>query len=247
MLSIQNYSVKIADTLILHDCTLHLKQGSIHVLMGPNGSGKSSLLMSLMGHPVYTLVSGTVFFDKKNMTELSTSAKSLQGFFLAMQHTFSIEGLTVLNFLQELARAHQKMPATFQEFLDHVKKLLSIVGLPESILQRCVNVGFSGGEKKRFELLQMLLLEPKFVMLDEIDSGVDVDGLKIIAQVLSWYKEHHPEVVLLIVTHYRHILDQVSVDGVHIMLDGRIVRYGDKTLLDDIEQFGYERYAKRSE
>ncbi len=244
MFSIQNYCVQIGDRAVVKDCNLTLQPGSVHVLMGPNGSGKSSLVTSLMGHPAYA-VQGQVIFHNQNFLALSTYQKSLQGLFLAMQQPIEIEGLQVLHFLQELARIHKKLTSP-QDFLVDLKKLLEIVGLSESILQRSVNVGFSGGEKKRFELLQLLLLEPKVIMLDEIDSGVDIDGLKMIAQALQWYKLQHPQTILFFVTHYRKIVDYIQPDTVHIMLDGEIVQSGDAGLLDELEQHGYERYAKRS-
>lgn len=246
MISIQNYSVRIGDLQILHDCSLVLQQGSVHVLMGPNGSGKSSLVSSLMGHPAYEVRQGQLIFNEQDILSLSTHQKALLGLFLAVQHPVEIEGLQVLHFLQELCRARQKLVGSLTEFLDHIKKMLELVGLPESILYRSVNVGFSGGEKKRFELLQLLLLEPKVVMLDEIDSGVDIDGLKMIAQGLKWYKQQHPDVIMLFVTHYRKIVDYIKPDFVHIMTAGRIVHSGTASLLDEIELSGYESYAKRS-
>lgn len=244
MFLIQNYSVQIGDRTVVKNCNLQFSAGSVHALMGPNGSGKSSLVTSLMGHPGY-VVSGVVTFGDQNFLSLATHQKSLQGLFLAVQHPIEIEGLRVLHFLQELARIHKKLTSP-QDFLADLKKLLDIVGLSESILQRSVNVGFSGGEKKRFELLQFLLLEPKIIMLDEIDSGVDIDGLKMIAQALRWYKQKHPETILLFVTHYRKIVDYIQPDVVHVMIDGEIVQNGDAGLLDELEQYGYERYAKRS-
>ncbi len=246
MFSIQNYSVRIGDLQILHDCFLDLEPGSVHVLMGPNGSGKSSLVTSLMGHPLYELNSGKVFLQDTDITDLPTHQKSLHGLFLAVQHSVEIEGLSVLHFLQELLRVHSKNTLNSSDILSEIKNLLHIVGFSESILSRFVNVGFSGGEKKRFELLVMLLLKPKVIMLDEIDSGVDVDGLKMITQVLLSYKKQYPEVIMLLVTHYRKIVDYIRPDFVHVMIAGRIVQSGDKQLLDAIENFGYEQYEKRS-
>lgn len=246
MVSIQNYSVCVGDSTVVKNCNLNLQSGSVHVLMGPNGSGKSSFVSSLMGHPDYQVISGTVKFDDIDIVSLSTHDRALQGLFLAVQHPVEIEGLKVLHFLQELARVRQKLNGSSEDFLNHLKKLLEVVGLPESILSRSVNVGFSGGEKKRFELLQLLLLEPSVVMLDEIDSGVDIDGLKMIAHGLAWYKKQNPSVILFFVTHYRKIVDYISPDFVHVMIAGEIVQSGHATLLDDIEQNGYEPYAKRS-
>jgi Fe-S cluster assembly ATP-binding protein len=246
MLFIKNYSLNIGDKAIVRDCSLEMLPGTVHVLMGPNGSGKSSLVASLMGHPLYQVTSGTVQMNGQNLLELATDARAKQGLFLAVQHPIEIEGLQVLHFLQELCKARDITFASYQDFLQHIKVLLEVVGLPESLLQRCVNVGFSGGEKKRFELLQLLLLSPSVVMLDEIDSGVDIDGLKMISNGLLWYKKQNPKVVILLVTHYRKIVDYVQPDFVHVMIDGSIVQSGDLSMLDAIDLNGYEPYAKRS-
>lgn len=247
MLSIQKYSVRVADSLVLHECSLTLFPGSVHVLMGPNGSGKSSFVTSLMGHPAYEIMQGDVCCFGQNIGNLPTNQRANLGLYLAVQHPVEIEGLQVLHFLQELCRMRKKDSNSARQNLDIIKKLLDIVGLPESILYRCVNVGFSGGEKKRFELLQLLLLEPKVLLLDEIDSGVDIDGLAMIAHGLQWYRQQHPDVIMLFVTHYRKIVDYIQPDFVHIMIAGRIVKSASAQLLDSIEQQGYEQYAKRSE
>lgn len=246
MLSILNYCVFVEHKKIIQNLSLQCLPGSVHALMGPNGSGKSSLIMSLMGHPVYQVQADFINFNQQNIANVSTQQKSLLGIFVSMQHPIEIQGLSVLNFLQEIARAHNKMSQTHEQFLSKIKQLLDVVCLPESILNRYVNVGFSGGEKKRFELLQMLLLEPKLVMLDEIDSGVDLDGLKMIATVLGQYRSQYPDVIMIIVTHYRNILQYITPDHVHVMMQGEIVHSGEVQVLDTIEQHGYEFYAKRS-
>lgn len=251
MLSVQNYSVRIGDSQILFDCSLILQSGSVHVLVGPNGSGKSSLAASLMGHPLYEVMCGQVMLGKHDLLALTTHQRLLHGLYLALQNPIEIEGLQCVHFLQEIYRVRQqalgKPLIPVAEVLIKIRTLLEIVGLPESMLQRFLNVGFSGGEKKRFELLQLLLLEPKVIILDEIDSGVDVDGLKMIAQGLLWYKQQCPEVAMLIVTHYRKIIEYIQPNMVHIMVAGRIVQTGDYKLLDEVEQSGYESYAKRIE
>jgi len=257
MLFVKNFSVTIQTSQesgdksamlhVLKNCNLSVEAGSVHVLVGPNGSGKSSLAASLMGHPLYEVVAGNVTFDGQDLLSLPTHIKAQKGLYLAMQHPVEISGLQVLHFLKELLAVAEKKSQSVADFLLCVRPLLALVGLPESILYRFVNVGFSGGEKKRFEVLQMLLLKPKFAILDEIDSGVDVDGLKMIAQGLLWYKQQNPHVSFLIVTHYRRILEYVSPDVVHVMIDGTIVQTGDRQLLDDIEFKGYAAYAKRSE
>ena len=247
MLLVKNFSVAIQSSQILNNCNLQIEPGTVHVLVGPNGSGKSSLAASLMGHPLYEIVTGEVTFQGQDLLSLATHIKAQKGLYLSVQHPLEISGLQVLHFLKEISSIADKKTESISEFLIRVNPLLGLVGLPESILYRCVNVGFSGGEKKRFELLQMFLLKPRLAILDEIDSGVDVDGLKMIAQGILWYKEQNPKVSFLIVTHYRRILEYVKPDVVHLMIDGSIVQTGSSQLLDDIETKGYASYAKRSE
>ncbi len=247
MLSIKNFSVAINGAPILHQCNLEILPGTVHVLVGPNGSGKSSLATSLMGHPTYEITQGQVIFQGQDLLSAPTHSKAQKGLYLALQHPVEINGLQVLSFLKEISAIAHKKSETMAEFVQRIKPLLALVGLPESILTRCVNVGFSGGEKKRFELLQMLLLQPKLAILDEIDSGVDVDGLKMIANGLTWYKQHNPQASFLIVTHYRKILEFVKPDVVHVMINGQIAATGGNEILDEIEQEGFACHAKRSE
>ncbi|MFA5998808.1 MAG: Fe-S cluster assembly ATPase SufC [Candidatus Babeliales bacterium] len=252
MLSIKNFSVAINGSQILNQCNLEIQPGTVHVLVGPNGSGKSSLASSLMGHPTYEITQGEVLFEGQDIVTVPTHIKAQKGLYLALQHPVEISGLAVLSFLKEISAIALKktepvVTETVPEFLERVKPLLAIVGLPDCILTRFVNVGFSGGEKKRFELLQMLLLQPKLAILDEIDSGVDVDGLKMIANGLLWYKQNNPQASFLIVTHYRRILEFIKPDVVHVMIDGQLACTGSSELLDDIEARGYGSYAKRSE
>lgn len=251
MLHIKNITVTVIDQKesknILKDCSLQVEPGQIHVLMGPNGSGKSSLVYTLMGHPSYEVVSGGIDFLKENFLEMSTPIRSRQGLYLSMQQPEAIAGLQVISFLREIYVIHEKTAVPMQDFLNIVRPLLQFVGLTESMLYRSVNDGFSGGEKKRFELLQMLLLKPRLCLLDELDSGVDIDGLQLIAQSLKFFKEQNPESSMIIVTHYRHILRYLQPDIVHVMIDGSIVATGGADIIDMIEQQGYERYAKRSE
>ncbi len=247
MLSIQNLSVSIDTKLILKHCSLSVKVGQIHVLMGPNGSGKSSLVYTLMGHPAYQIDQGIMSFEDHDLTTMPTHERSLKGMYLSMQQPCSITGLQVLPMLQELYAAHTNTRLNNDEFMLKINPLLKQVGLAESILYRCVNDNFSGGERKRFELLQMMLLKPKLALLDEIDSGVDIDGLKLIAQGLQDYQKQNPQTSMIIVTHYRRILQYLQPDVVHIMKNGTIVDQGDATLIDIIEHKGYEQYEKRSE
>lgn len=248
MLHIQNISVSVVSVSeskdIIKNCSLHIKPGQIHVLMGPNGSGKSSLVYALMGHPAYQVTSGNVLFKGENLLDMPTYVRSQRGLYLSVQQPQEVAGLQVLSFLKEIYTIHTKKAATVVEFLEIVRPLLHQVGLSESMLYRSVNDGFSGGEKKRFELLQMMLLKPTICLLDEIDSGVDIDGLLLIAQSLKTYREQNPETSMIIVTHYRRILQYVQPDVVHVIMHGSIVATGGAQILDDIEQKGYEQYAK---
>ena len=249
MLTIKNISVSI-DTdesqskNILQDCSLQIKSGQLHVLMGPNGSGKSSLVYTLMGHPTYQVEAGVIEFDEQDLLSMPVHVRAKKGMYLSMQQPQAIAGLQVLSFLKEIYVLHYKQ-LSIAVFIELVKPLLEQVGLDESMLYRSVNDGFSGGERKRFELLQMLLLKPKVCLLDEIDSGVDIDGLKIIAQCLQDYKKQNPDVAVIIVTHYRRILDYLTPDVVHVMIDGSIVATGDTQLINQIEDKGYDQYVNR--
>lgn len=244
MLKIQNVSVQVEDKKIIDSCSLVIQPGELHVLMGPNGSGKSSFVQTLMGHPVYEVTAGRAEFMGKNLFDMPVHARSQAGLFLSMQQPQEIAGLQVLSFLKEIYAIHQSKACSLEEFLEIIRPLLKIVGLSEGMLYRSVNDGFSGGEKKRFELLQMMLLKPKLAMLDEIDSGVDVDGLKLIAQGIQSYREEYPASSIILVTHYRRILDYIKPDKVHVMIQGKIVQSGTASLIDSIETQGYEQHAK---
>ena len=247
MLRITDLSVFIQDQKILDHCSLTLQSNQVHILMGPNGSGKSSLVSTIMGYPLYAILNGKILLFDEDITTMPVHLRANKGIFLGMQHSIEIEGLLVLHFLKEIYSLREKRVISIDELLMIVNPLLNLVGLSESILQRYVNVGFSGGEKKRFELLQMLLLKPQVVLLDELDSGVDIDGLKQLAHALCWYREQNPLVTILLVTHYRRILEYIKPDFVHVMIDGKIVVTGDSQIVDQLEQQGYEFYAKRSE
>lgn len=246
MLKIVNLSVDVLNQPIIHDCTLTFYAGKTYCIMGPNGSGKSSLAYTIMGHPSYNLICGAMYVGEVDITNMSVQQRAQLGIFLAMQHPVEIQGLQVLHFLQELCAMSGNKSRAIEDVLNRVRPLLKIVGLDESILQRYVNVGFSGGEKKRFELLQMLILQPKIAILDELDSGVDIDGLHDIANALQWYKTVCPEVVIIMITHYRNIVQYVQPDHVYVMVSGSLVASGDSKLIDLIEQQGYQQYAKRS-
>jgi len=246
MLSISNLSVDVQGQAIIKNCSVAFGAGQVHVVMGPNGSGKSSLAATIMGHPSYQVTHGSIELHGQDLVALPAHQRSARGIFLGMQHPVEIQGLQIIHYLKELCALQGNAAVTVAQMMERVEPLLTLVGLPQSILQRCVNVGFSGGEKKRFELLQMLLLQPKIAILDELDSGVDIDGLKHLSNGLNWYREQNLQATIVLITHYRHILTHVQPDVVHVMVDGNLVVTGDSSILDSIELNGYEQYAKRS-
>lgn len=239
MLKIQNLQVKIEDKLILKDINLQIKPGSFHVLMGPNGSGKSSLAYTLMGHPNYKVTAGTVLLENQNLLELPVEQRSRLGIFLAYQYPIAIPGVQVFTFLKEAHRMLTGQELSVKDFQNLVYSVFDQVNLNHSFLHRYLNEGFSGGEKKRLEIAQLLLFKPKIAILDEIDSGLDIDGLKIIAQTINLARQDNKEMSIILITHYARILDSIAADHVHILQDGKILKSGDKNLAHIIENNGY--------
>ncbi|MBI2353158.1 Fe-S cluster assembly ATPase SufC [Candidatus Dependentiae bacterium] len=248
MLEIQHLSVSIScekkQKIVLTDCSLSIPVGQVHILLGPNGSGKSALAYTLMGHPFYKVETGTISFNGNSLLALKTEMRSRYGLYVAMQQPIMIKGLQVLSFLKELWEIHHKKKVNNDLFLKDIHSLLQQVGLPDALLYRSVNDNFSGGEKKRFELLQMLLMQPSFCFFDEIDSGIDQDGLLMIVQSLKKYKEQFLQTSFLFVTHNPLLLDYLKPDRVHVMLHGTIVTSGDETIMEIIQKNGYSYYEK---
>jgi len=243
MLILQNLSVSFESTQILHNLDLIIEPGSVHALMGPNGSGKSTLGYTLMGHPKYQITNGSINFKDNNLLALTVDKRAKLGIFLSFQQPCEIPGLSVFSFLKEAYTAYtgNNMPvAAFKEML---QKYLLLLHLDESYLYRGLHEGFSGGEKKKLEMLQVLLLNPSFVILDEIDSGLDVDALRIVAQALHYCKERNPSMSILLITHYRRILDYITPDHVHILINGTLVQSGNASLAHSIELKGYSETA----
>jgi len=242
LLEITNLHVSIDEKHILNGIDVTMKQGEIHAIMGPNGSGKSTLSLSLMGHPSYQVSQGTVLFNGQDLLEMSVDGRARSGLFLAFQYPYEIEGLTFKDFLRQAYNAwyggteKQIGLKAFRRLLDEKMDLL---GIDHSFVERSLNVGFSGGEKKRAEMLQMAVLQPRLVILDEIDSGLDVDALRNVAHCLQVIKKDQPDMGILLITHYQRILDHISPDYVHIMKQGRIARSGDAALAHEVETQGY--------
>ena len=232
MLKILNLSVSIHETKILHDLVIQYEPATLNLIMGANGSGKSSLLYSIMGHPSYQVSSGEIFFHENLVQDLSPDKRARLGFFLAMQEPIELPGVSVLSFLHACYKHYQHTDISMADLAEQVKKIALFVGLSEGIIERNVHEGFSGGEKKRFELLQLLLFLPQVVLLDEIDSGLDLNGFKIVARVLEEYRKLMPTGIVLMVTHHMKMLESLSVDTITILSQGAIVQSGGRELVE---------------
>jgi Fe-S cluster assembly ATP-binding protein len=241
MLEIRDLHVSIGDKPILAGIDLSVKAGEVHAIMGPNGSGKSTLAQVLAGRDGYTVSSGSVRYLEQDLLILQPEQRARAGVFLAFQYPLEIPGVANVQLLRtalnsaRLARGEPELDA--MDFLDTVKSKLALLGMDESFLYRAVNEGFSGGEKKRNEILQMAVLEPRLAILDETDSGLDIDALKTVARGVNALK--HPERAIILVTHYQRLLNYIIPDQVHVLADGRIVRSGDATLALELEDKGY--------
>ncbi|MGZ6250630.1 MAG: Fe-S cluster assembly ATPase SufC [Candidatus Chromulinivorax sp.] len=244
MISIQNLSVDMQDKMILHTISLHIPLGKIHALMGQNGSGKSSLAYALMGMPLYQIQQGQIFFAGQDITAMSITDRSKLGIFLAFQQPLAIPGVTVFQFLKEIYLSSGQKKLNQKEFSEYVYIIFEQVGLDPSFLYRGLNDNFSGGEKKRFEVVQMLILKPKCLILDEIDAGLDVDALKSVGNAIAHYLQENTQVCCLVITHYSRILEYIKPEVVHIMHEGKIVHTGGSDLIATIEQNGYDIYGK---
>lgn len=246
MLHIKNLHATIQDEkqnekVILRGLNLTINPGEVHAIMGPNGSGKSTLANVLSGRPEYQISQGEVSFNQQDLLSLSPEERAAQGVFLAFQYPIEIPGVNNMYFLRtalnSIRKTKQLPPLDAADFLQLIKSKIKEVGLPDSFLHRALNEGFSGGEKKRNEILQMLVLEPRFIILDETDSGLDIDALQMVARCVNSLR--HPDRSFLIVTHYQRLLDYIVPDHVHVMANGKILKSGDKALALELEQKGY--------
>jgi Fe-S cluster assembly ATP-binding protein len=242
MLDIQGLRAGIADREILKGIDLHVNAGEIHAVMGPNGSGKSTLAQVLAGNPAYEVLGGSVTYDGTNLLALEAEERAQQGVFLAFQYPVEIPGVTNAYFLRsaynEIRKAHGQEEIDPLEFLDLVEEKMKMVEMDPAMLQRSVNSGFSGGEKKRNEILQMAVLTPKLAILDETDSGLDIDALRIVAEGVNRLKR--PDNATIVVTHYQRLLNYIVPDFVHVLAQGRIIRSGGKELALELEEKGYD-------
>lgn len=249
-LEIRDLHVSVANTdndaepiAILKGVDLTVKSGETHAIMGPNGSGKSTLSYAIAGHPKYTVTSGTITLDGENVLEMSVDERARAGLFLAMQYPVEVPGVSMSNFLRTAATAVRGEAPKLRHWVKEVKGAMGELEIKEEFAERSVNEGFSGGEKKRHEILQLGLLKPKIAILDETDSGLDVDALRVVSEGVNRYKERDSGGVLLI-THYTRILRYIKPDFVHVFVDGEIVKSGGAELADELEANGYAGYTQ---
>jgi Fe-S cluster assembly ATP-binding protein len=237
-LEIQNLHVRTEEREILHGVDLTIDQGQTHALMGPNGSGKSTLANTLMGNPQYEITEGKILLDGEDITEADPDERARAGLFLAFQYPATIPGVSVANFLRMAINAGREEPIKVKEFGQLLGEHMELLKIDRAFTSRYLNEGFSGGEKKRAEILQLAMLQPTYAVLDETDSGLDIDALRIVSDGVNAMRD--PQRGFLIITHYTRILSYVKPEFVHIMLDGRIVREGGAELADTLEEKGYE-------
>ncbi|MFC5412653.1 Fe-S cluster assembly ATPase SufC [Larkinella bovis] len=242
MLTISNLQASIGNKEILKGIDLDVKPGEVHAIMGPNGSGKSTLAAVLAGREDYTVTDGSVLFNGKDLLEMGPEDRAAEGIFLAFQYPVEIPGVSTTNFLKtamnEIRKYRGQEPLDAVQFLKLMKEKMKLVNIDQSLLSRSLNEGFSGGEKKRNEIFQMAMLEPKLAILDETDSGLDIDALRIVAEGVNQLRS--PERATIVVTHYQRLLDYIVPDYVHVLYKGRIVKSGPKELALELEEKGYD-------
>lgn len=243
-LEIKNLHVSIEDKEILKGFSLNLPKGEVHAIMGPNGTGKSTLAYALMGHPSYEVTAGEVYFNGEDVLALEPDERAKLGMFLAFQYPVAIPGVTVANFIRTAINARRKAQnpddkgIPILEFRKEMKAKMDLLDMDHSFAGRYLNDGFSGGEKKRVEILQMSMLKPEIAVLDETDSGLDIDALKIVSEGVNTLRGD--DIGFLVITHYQRILNYIQPDVVHVMMDGRIVKSGGKELALKLEELGYD-------
>jgi Fe-S cluster assembly ATP-binding protein len=248
MLEIKNLTVQIEDKRILNGLTLTVDKGEVAAIMGPNGSGKSTLSYVLAGKEDYEILDGEVLLDGQNLLEMEADQRAAAGVFLAFQYPLEIPGVATMTFLKAALNAQRKSRGedelTTPEFIKRVNAAAQQLHIPKDMLKRALNVGFSGGEKKRMEILQMALLEPSFCILDETDSGLDIDALRIVSEGVNALRS--PDRSFLVITHYQRLLNYIVPDTVHVMAHGRIARSGGKELAHELEANGYADYREQA-
>ena len=243
LLTVRGLSAGAGEKPILHDIDLAIGEGEIHVLMGPNGAGKSTLGQVVMGDPEYTVTAGSIELAGQDITEKSVDARSRAGLFMSFQAPVEVPGVPLNSFLRAIVAQHDELKLKGKRYKKRISEIMAQLDMDEAYLNRELNVGFSGGEKKKIEMLQLLLLQPKLAILDETDSGLDVDALSIVSRAISAYRESC-DGSLLIITHQKRLLEHLDVSHTHIMVNGRLVESGDASLVDDINENGFERFVQ---
>ncbi len=243
-LKIINLTVSVDDKVILKDFNLEIKSGEIHVIMGPNGTGKSTLTKVILGDKNYQVLKGEIYFNDILLNDLATDERARLGIFLGMQNPMEIEGVTNADFLRTAISTREKDNFKLFDFIKELDKTVDYLNMSKDMIHRGINQGFSGGEKKKNEILQMYMLKPKCILLDEIDSGLDVDSLKIVGNsVMDYFREYKSSI--LVITHYQRLLDYIKPTFVHIMKDGSIIKSGGSELVKEVEQEGYGKQNKK--
>ncbi len=249
MLEIKNLKVEVEGKEIIKGFNLKANPGEVHAIMGPNGSGKSTLAAALTGREGYEVTNGEIIYNGKNLLELSPEERAREGVFLAFQYPVEIPGVSMANFMKasvnEVRKHHHLPPLNAVEFLKLMKEKMKMVEVDDKLMSRSVNEGFSGGEKKRNEIFQMAMLEPKLAILDETDSGLDIDALKVVSKGVN--KLRNKENIFIVITHYQRLLDYIVPDFVHVLFDGKIVKSGKKGLALELEEKGYDWIKKEVE
>ena len=246
MLSIKNIDVSVDKKQVLKNFSLEINDGSIHVIMGPNGVGKSTLSRVVMGDNHYKVTNGEILFNGEDIKNMSTDARSRMGMFMVMQYPMEIDGVSNQDFLRTAMSSHQGKKVGLYDFILQCEKAIDELKMDKGLIHRSLNVGFSGGEKKKNEVLQMKLLKPSFIILDELDSGLDVDSVKIVAKNILDYKKENPNASILIITHLPKLLEYLKPDYVHVLINGNILETGGYELAKKIEDNGYNEYLNKS-
>lgn len=246
MLKIEKLDVSVDNKQVLKNFNLDILDGSVHVIMGPNGVGKSTLSRVIMGDSNYKITKGKIIYNGEIINDMTPDIRSKMGIFLAMQNPLEIDGVSNQDFLRTAMSNRDGKKVGLYDFILKCETALEELKMDKSLIHRSLNVGFSGGEKKKNEVLQMKLLKPSFIILDELDSGLDVDSVKIVADNINMYKKENPNVSILIITHLTKILSYIKPDYVHVLYNGKIVDTGNYTLAKEIDKFGYNKYLNKS-